>query len=317
MIFGEANSTLRGSQNATRICDDQITEETRVEAVSLGGLVVTLPTFLGIGVPRAGTTWLHEVLASHPDVYVPTRRKEVRFFSQHYSQGIRWYEGFFPPAERAARYLAIGEVSPDYFYASDCPERISSVPSVAKLILLLRNPVDRAYSQYGLRVQIGKSSESFEAFLSLRPQAIEWGYYSRYLGSFWRYFEKSQILVLIFEQAVTDTLRTKEILADFLNVELDRFPPTAGERKANTHYVPKSRLTRYVIHRVGWEFMRYRWNLDWAVNLVGRLGIERLFGNAGSLPPMKRETRQYLVSLYENEVRELECLLQVDLTCWK
>ena len=56
---------------------------------------MTLPTFLGIGVPRGGTTWLHTTLISHPDVYMPTRRKEVRFFDRYYERGLGWYETFF------------------------------------------------------------------------------------------------------------------------------------------------------------------------------------------------------------------------------
>ena len=53
---------------------------------------MTLPTFLGIGVQRGGSTWLHTLLTSHPDVYLPTRRKEVRFFDRDYERGLKWYE---------------------------------------------------------------------------------------------------------------------------------------------------------------------------------------------------------------------------------
>ena len=65
---------------------------------------MTLPTFVGIGVPRAGTTWLHTLLEGHPQVYLPTRRKEVRFFDRHFEHGPDWYEGFFCPPDEAARY---------------------------------------------------------------------------------------------------------------------------------------------------------------------------------------------------------------------
>ena len=70
---------------------------------------MTLPTFLGIGVPRAGTTWLHQLLSAHPDVFLPSRRKEVRFFDRHHEEGQGWYEGFFCPPDEADRYSAIGE----------------------------------------------------------------------------------------------------------------------------------------------------------------------------------------------------------------
>jgi hypothetical protein len=98
---------------------------------------MALPTFLGIGVPRAGTTWLHGLLDSHPDVYVPSRRKEVSFFDLHYGRGVEWYKRFFPADSETARYQAIGEITPFYFYGRDCPERISRM-SVSKLLLMLR-----------------------------------------------------------------------------------------------------------------------------------------------------------------------------------
>jgi hypothetical protein len=134
-----------------------------------------LPTFLGIGVSRSGTTWLHQLLEGHPEVYVP-RRKELAFFSKYYNRGLEWYEGFFPSDTEARRYKAVGEITPIYWFHPDCPRRIAKVPSITKLIMIVRNPVDRAYSDYGLRVKNGAWSGSFEGFLSFRPQAIEWGF---------------------------------------------------------------------------------------------------------------------------------------------
>ena len=66
---------------------------------------MTLPTFLGIGVQRAGTTWLHTLLNSHPDVYMPTHRKEIRFFDRYYERGLSWYEEFFCPAQELQRLV--------------------------------------------------------------------------------------------------------------------------------------------------------------------------------------------------------------------
>src|SRR4051812_32958483 len=106
---------------------------------------MALPTFLGIGVPRAGTTWLHELLSSHPEVYVPVRRKELSFFNLYYDRGTRWYQKFFPSEAEADRYRALGEITPYYFYGPECPERIARL-GVGKLLLILRHPVERAWS---------------------------------------------------------------------------------------------------------------------------------------------------------------------------
>jgi hypothetical protein len=278
---------------------------------------MTLPTFLGIGAPRAGTTWLHELLASHPDVYVPTRRKEVRFFDQYYERGLPWYEKFFPSEREAGQYQAIGEISPAYLYCPRCPERIASIPSITRLILMLRNPVDRAYSAYGLDIRLGSFSGPFEDCLSLRHHTIQKGFYSRQIRRYLRYFRRDQLLVLVFERAVADVPSTKETLACFVGIALDRFPLTVGTNRVNRSYIPRSRLA-YALSTYAVCNLQ-KWDLDWVINMANRLGIdrERLFGTAGPLPPMKEETRQYLGELYVDEVRELESLLQIDLECWR
>lgn len=75
-----------------------------------------LPTFLGIGPPKAASTWLYQLLASHPDVAM-SREKEPCFFSRHHSRGLGWYEAFFPEDEEERMYRAVGEVTPEYLYA--------------------------------------------------------------------------------------------------------------------------------------------------------------------------------------------------------
>ena len=186
------------------------------ERISSWEAAMTLPTFLGIGAARSGTTWLHELLVSHPDIYVPTRRKEVRFFDQYFERGLHWYQEFFPPDSGAGQYRAIGEISPGYYRCPSCPARIASIPSITSLILMVRNPMDRAYSHYGLVVREGRTSETFEDFLSIEPQAVQWGFYSRYLESYLRYFKRDQILVMIYEHTMADVQGAKERLASFL-----------------------------------------------------------------------------------------------------
>lgn len=278
---------------------------------------MTLPTFLGIGVMRGGTTWLHELLASHPEVYVPTRRKEIYFFDLYYERGLEWYEGFFPPEAEAAKYRAIGEITPTYFCRSYGPQRIASVPSITRLLLILRNPLDRAYSHWALLVKNGQYSGSFEAFLSDRPDMIEQGFYSQYLRNYRSHFDEEQILVLIYERATADIPQTRATLARFLGIAAERFPQDAGVRRVNRSYMPRIPFAYALARRVAWHKLRYRWDLDWVVNWGKRLGIERLFGEAGPPPPMRAETRKMLHETYQDEIRDLASMLQTDLPDWK
>lgn len=277
---------------------------------------MTFPTFLGIGAPRCGSTWLHELLASHPDVYVPVARKEVRFFDLYYDRGLAWYEQFFPGDIEASRYQAIGELSPTYLYCPECPQRIANVPSITKLLLIVRNPVDRAYSRYGFHVQYEGFSGSFEQFLSRYPYAIEEGLYSQNVKHYQRYFEREQILTLVYEQSVAEVAQTKASLARFLGIALDRFPQDIGTEVVHGSYVPKRGQAVYAFLTAIARKLQ-EMDLDWAVHWARKVRIRRFFGEAGSLPPMREETRQYLKKIYENQIAELERLLQLDLSCWQ
>ncbi len=278
---------------------------------------MTLPTFLGIGAPRSGSTWLYEMLRRHPDVYMSSR-KEIYFFNFNYDRGFQEYEKFFPNEADSNQYQAIGEFTPNYLYCPCCPERIAKVASITKLMLILRNPVDRAYSQYGVLLKSGQYSGAFEDCLSVYPEkTIEHGQYSRWLKEYFRYFSREQFLILIMEDAVTNVSKTKETLAGFLEIEATRFSLTTGSQKVNPSYFPKSRMINLLVEKLRRQLNR-RHYLAWVVPLVRRFGFERLFlANKKLWPPMKEETRQYLKEIYKDEISELEALIQMDLTCWR
>lgn len=276
---------------------------------------MTLPTFLGIGVQRAGTTWLHTLLASHPDVYMPTRRKEIRFFDRYFDRGLEWYETFFCPPEQAHRYKAIGEISTQYYDCAECPQRIFNTLPNVKLIIMLRHPVNRAYSAYGFAIQRGNYRGSFEDFIASRPSSLQKGYYSRYLKNYLCLFDRSQILALLFEHVFADVGETKRTLAGFLDIDVDRFPPSSTSGKVNASTVPASQSLYGFIVKRGRQLRRH--NFEWLVDYVKRLGIDRFLSRGRPLPPLDQELKARLSQLYQSEFDDLEQCLQVDLGCWR
>ncbi len=277
---------------------------------------MTFPTFLGIGVPRSGTTWLHEILQSHPEVYVPKYRKEIRFFDENYDRGVDWYKKFFPSDMHANKYRAIGEISPFYLYYDDCIDRILKIPSITKLILILRNPVDRTYSYYGCLVRDGKYVGSFEDCMIQHPEIIQQSFYSGYLEKYLHHFAKEQLLVLIYEQTIASSIsKTKDRLANFLGIDVERFPPSAGLARVNTSGIPNAHSAYLFFDKIAWRLKDM--DLDCIVSWSKKLGIKRLFGKKHSLPQMKEEIQQYLSELYKPDIQELELLLETDLDCWK
>jgi hypothetical protein len=279
---------------------------------------MTFPTFLGIGVQRSGTTWLHTLLAGHPDVYMPTRRKEIRFFERYYDRGFDWYKTFFPPAENAGRYRAIGEISTQYYDCAECPERIFKTLPESKLIVLLRHPINRSYSHYGFSVQRGNYRGSFEEFLAARPSSLEKGYYSRYLKQYLRYFARSQILALLFEDIFVDTNKTKARLADFLDIAVDRFPSSAANGKVNASSLPTHQSLYGYVVKTGRKLRRRNVEpLGHLVDFVKRLGLDRVLAKGDPLPPLDQELKQRLSRSYQDEFDELEQCLQIDLSGWR
>src|SRR3954452_566823 len=118
-----------------------------------------LPNSLIIGASKGGTTSVYHWLSRHPAVCV-SRIKEVRYFNGHYDRGPVWYAAQFEP-KRAQKVLV--EASPSYLWDPDVPERVRSLLGEPKLIVLLREPVERAWSQYWMKVRRGGEGSFDEA----------------------------------------------------------------------------------------------------------------------------------------------------------
>jgi Sulfotransferase domain len=137
------------------------------------------PDFLIVGGQRCGTTSLFRYLAAHPAVVPPLFQKGIHFFDLRYGRGLRWYRGQFPVRSIADRRVApeapravTGEASPYYVFHPLAAERISRDLPAVKLIVLLRDPVDRAYSAHKQESARGFETEPFERALDLEESRL-------------------------------------------------------------------------------------------------------------------------------------------------
>lgn len=175
------------------------------EILNLG----SLPDYIIIGVQKGGSSALHIYLSEHPHIFGSTK-KEIHFFDHNYDKGIDWYKSQFPILRKYRKILS-GEASPSYVYLPFIAKRIHKVLPEIKFILLLRNPVDRAYSNYNMRCQRGGEEKSFEqAILSEQKRFSENNYrnnlnnrlylargrYVEQLEIWYNYFRKDQIIIL-------------------------------------------------------------------------------------------------------------------------
>ena len=168
-----------------------------------------LPEFLVIGAQRCGTTSTYSYLCSHPGIR-PAWRKEVHFFDskRNYARGEGWYRAHFP---RRPRGILSGEATPEYILRETAPERMARLVPGARLIALLRNPVDRALSHYHHQVRHGLDSRTFEAALDEQdvrlPAPLQAprsylvrGLYAEQLEHVLRFFPREQLLVVQSEE---------------------------------------------------------------------------------------------------------------------
>lgn len=125
-----------------------------------------LPNFICVGAQKAGSSSLYKLLKTHPEIHM-SEKKEIHFFEhdEEYSKGLAYYADFFSPDYQGQK--CIGEISPDYMQFKQVPQRILSSLGHIKIIFILRNPVDRAYSQLNFHkmLKLENRKQSFEELL--------------------------------------------------------------------------------------------------------------------------------------------------------
>ena len=204
-----------------------------------------LPDFLCVGAQKAGTTTLHDLLRRHPGAYVP-ERKETHFFSRHFDQSLAWYARHFATAQTGQ---SIGEVTPYYLFHPAAPARIAARLPLARVIVLLRDPVDRALSGYfhaqrhgmeplpidaAFAAEAGRLSDAERGLETpgVRNFAHEWHGYvarSRYDVQLARYrslFPAAQLLLVRSEDLFTDPAPVWTRIQAFLGLRASGLPPT-------------------------------------------------------------------------------------------
>jgi Sulfotransferase domain len=277
---------------------------------------MSLPNFLVIGARRAGTSLLHhKILRAHPEIYVPVQRKETHYFDLYYDRGVEWYRSYFPSDAAAGRFRAIGEVTPDYLASEEAPGRIHQLLPECRLIAILRNPVEQAWSDYRHRRRSRDERRDFATFIE-DPAALTGGLYHRHLERYLALFRREALLVLIYEELVQDPGRELGRLTRFLDVSMIWSDPAALlQERVNPGQIPRFRRGFALARRAGSLLARH--DLNWPVRLAKRLGVRRWFGRTAAEPSMSAAERTHLADFYREDVRRLGVLLQRDLDIWR
>jgi Sulfotransferase family len=194
-----------------------------------------LPNFLVIGAAKSGTTSLYRYLRGHPEVFM-AESKELKFFSSktRWRLGPGWYARQF---EAATDAVAVGEASPSYTrypQHQGVPERVAQVIPEARLVYLVRHPIERMRSHYLHRVLQGKERAPIDQAVVTDPSYVDTSRYAMQIEQYLEWFTRSQLLVITAEALRSDRLVTLRRVYEFLDVDAGWRPPELGREYNRT-----------------------------------------------------------------------------------
>lgn len=285
--------------------------------------MIIYPNFFVVGAQKAGTTSIYDILATHPEVFV-CKKKETRFFNFHYRKGFEWYlKTYFNTSQN--NYLAIGEVNPGYLYATNVPNRIKThLGKNIKIIIILRDPAKRAFSQFVMdnKVKGSKTSKSLkndfinqlsDEFSNIKESNyIRNSNYSESIKRYIKSFGINNIKVIIFEEYIG--FEKKEILCDlfdFLGVSKTSFNFDINY-KSNASSFPRVNLFKFVYSKnLIVKFLRKILNYFPTLKNI----LRNIFTARPSIPDdyyFKTLNHKYFI----NDILEVEKLLKEKIKYW-
>lgn len=269
-----------------------------------------LPNFLIVGAMKSGTTSLRAYLDAHPEAFCA---REIHFFNKHFAKGLDWYRAQFAGTEDLP---AVGEKCPEYLYYADVLERIAATLPDVKPIVILRDPVSRAYSHYWHERRGGRERLSFADALAAEPERLRenprtpFSYMSRgrYLPQLERLFSfypRERVLVLLFEDLQEHPAETFSHACRFLGID-DSVQPEVVGRRTNT----------YRVHRPEWLWhMMFRRRLWRWLGPAGRLAA-RAMEREAEYPKLDAESGNRLAAGFAEDNAALARFLSMDLSRW-
>jgi len=282
--------------------------------------------FIGIGAPRCGTTWIARCLEEHPQLCI-SKPKETDYFRDiNYYKGIDFYKSFFKHYKEGQKR---GEYSTHYFFKEEVPRRIKVHNSEVKIIVCLRNPIERTYSHYRYHQARGGRVIMFDFGGIFKEEKMREFYLkpSRYYSNLKRYFDlfpRENILVLIYEDIKKDSVNFIQNVYEFLEIDKDFIPPSVEKKILIEEEGVRSQKLSKGMWQIENFFRQRNRSLYNFLKKKGFKAWKKIYSlnlSEHKESPEKRlikpETREYLYKILESEIRNLEKLIDRDLSFWK
>lgn len=194
--------------------------------------------FIG-GFQKCASTWLHRSLQAHPGIFLPTEHM-VHFFDIHFERGLPWYEPFF---DGAATGQIVGDATVTYARSEVAMARIARYNPDARVVLILRNPIDRAWSHYWHERKKEKIAFAFEEWENNYDLFSDWilpGIYTQHIDMVESLFGKNQVLVIFHDDVASRPTDVLSTVCGFLGVDVEQLP-AGGDSPINKTVVGRRR----------------------------------------------------------------------------
>ena len=258
-----------------------------------------LPDFVIVGAGRSGSTALYRYLGEHPAVFM-AKPKELRYFNRHFDNGLDWYTAHFDAADKDQ---VAGEATPSYLGNREAVDRMAATIPDARLIAILRDPVDRLYSHYWMDRNRGATNETFERYFESSVQTDR-GRYVDSLRYVCRSYPRDRLLVLFHDVLKGRPQALYQSACRFIGVD-DTVVPSSLGRTINPYVEFRSLRART------WS-KRLPQSLAPVKKIVGRLNTR----THTSYPPMDAGIRRRLAAYYAEPNADLATWLGRDLPAW-
>lgn len=273
-----------------------------------------LPDFVVIGGSKCGTHWLNECLREHPDIYLTPDVHEVFFFDRYFDRGPEWYAHYFRGHTGQRR---AGDMTPTYLADPLAAERLSELLPDATLLVCLRNPIERAWSNY---LHLWRKGDippdcDLRTACELAPKIIKDGEFFRCLQPWLVHFRTEQLHFLVVDDAKRDPVGYLREVYEILGVDSNFVAPHTTTR-TNEHQTPRS----LGLARTAFAVSRWLHARGWhrGVELAKRVGLRRLVledraGPQRDPAPLSAGDRTRLAAHYRGDVAALSRLVGRDL----
>lgn len=259
------------------------------------------PDYLGIGAIKAGTTWAANALAAHPDIFM-AHGKELHYFSDHYEQGEAWYLNHF---SSAGACCSAGEYSVSYMDRSEeTAQRVHDFNPDFRLIVSVRDPVERTFSQYRWMKQMGTEFPSLQESLEIHPGLVSNSCYAANLAPYWRRFPAGQFFYIRQVDIRARPAQVRRDLYRFLGVDPD-FASKVPEQVVGETIQPRSRRLENL--RIQLHHVAMRYGAGAVITAYQRLGLSKFYRRINN-DPAAQETlsfvdREALAGLFQEDLK--------------